>query len=115
MQIKFVKNGITKSVPVGFSWSVFFFGGFPLLLRGQLAAGALLIIACVYTLGFAGMLAAFFANKWSADDLAAKGWIVAEKDVLAAIKHFKIDHSEVYLRREMALRHSSRRFNRGAV
>lgn len=72
-----VTNGVeVKKVPLGFSWTTFFFGGFPALIRGDWTAGIIIIIACMFTWGIAGIVAAFIYNKMYAKSLFEKGYKV---------------------------------------
>jgi len=74
-----VSNGIeVKKVPLGFSWTMFFFGGFPPLFRGDWMWGIGMLVACALTSGFAGIIGAFFYNKMYAKSLFEKGYKVTE-------------------------------------
>lgn len=74
--VHFQKNGISREVKAGFSWTVFFFGAFPFAFRGQWGWFFLTILLCVCTWGLAGFVIAFFANKITARWLAENGWKV---------------------------------------
>lgn len=76
MHIKFQKNGVTKEVKVGFSWTVFFFGWLVPLFRGMFAQALLSLV----TLNFASLYYMFALNKIQAEKLAADGWTIAESD-----------------------------------
>jgi hypothetical protein len=67
-----------KKVPLGFSWTTFFWGGLPALFRQDWLWGFALIVVGVLTSGVAGMIAAFFYNKAYAKALFEKGYKVAE-------------------------------------
>lgn len=77
--------GMVKEVKKGFSWTVFFFGVFVPLIRGDLKwAGIMLLIsilAGVVTMGFGafipGVIFAFKYNKVYMKDLYEKGYRVA--------------------------------------
>ena len=72
-----VTNGVEiKKVPLGFSWTMFFFGGWPAIFRQDWLWGVLLIIACVFTYGIAGIVCAFFYNKVYAKNLFNKGYYI---------------------------------------
>ena len=72
-----VTNGIEiKKVPLGFSWTTLFFGGFPALFRADWIPGIVLFLANVFTWGLAGIVAAFIYNKFYAKSLFEKGYSV---------------------------------------
>lgn len=70
-------NGVeVKKVPIGFSWTVFLFGGWPPLFRQDWLWGAILMLGSLMTYGFAGVICAFFYNKVYAKGLFEKGYYV---------------------------------------
>lgn len=72
-----VSNGVEiKQVPLGFSWTTFFFGGFPALFRGDWIVGILVIIGCALTYGIVGLVMSFTYNKMYAKSLFTKGYKV---------------------------------------
>jgi len=72
-----VSNGIElKKVPLGFSWTTFFFSGIPALLRQDWLPGILIIVANVFTWGIAGIVMAFIYNKMYAKSLFEKGFTI---------------------------------------
>lgn len=76
MHIKFQKNGVTKEIKVGFSWTVFFFGWLALLARGMITQAAI----SFFTLNFASLYYMFAINRIQAEKLAADGWIIDVQD-----------------------------------
>lgn len=76
--------GTSKSAPVGFSWTTFFFGPFPALFRGDIKWAAIIFFASVlvgiFTSGIGVIVTAivfgFVYNKNYISDLVAKGYIV---------------------------------------
>lgn len=60
------KMGVTKKVKVGYSWTVLFFGGFPMLMRGMPVHGLLLVALWFVTFGLSGIIYSFMANKATA-------------------------------------------------
>ena len=70
-----VSNGVeVKKVPLGFSWTTFFFGGIPALIRGDWIPGLVIVILCMFTWGIAGIIAAFIYNKIYAKSMFEKGY-----------------------------------------
>lgn len=74
MHIKFQKNGLTKEVKVGFSWTIFFFGWMALAIRGQYVAALISFV----TFNFAGFYYMFAANRLLARQLVGDGWTAIE-------------------------------------
>jgi hypothetical protein len=72
-----VTNGVEiKKVPLGFSWTTFFFAGFPALFRGDWIPGIIITVLSFFTWGVAGAIAAFIYNKMYAKSLFEKGYRV---------------------------------------
>ena len=71
VQLKHRQSGIVKNGYYGFSWTSFFFGGFPALFRGDVAYGLGVLVAGVlfgaYSFGFlwfiVGLVWACIYNK----------------------------------------------------
>jgi hypothetical protein len=79
-------SGLSKQVKIGFSWTTFFFGPIPALIRGDLKwAVIMFILAAVVgavTLGFGawvpGLIFSFVYNKIYIKDLLEKGYRPAD-------------------------------------
>jgi hypothetical protein len=70
-------NGVeVKNAPVGFSWTTFFWGPFPALMRGDWKWGVILLIGAALTSGFTSIIAGFVYNKFYIKDMLAKGYKV---------------------------------------
>jgi hypothetical protein len=70
-------NGVeVKNAPVGFSWTVFFWGPCPAGLRGDFKWAVILLIGALLTSGFTSLVAGFFYNKLYIKDMLAKGYKV---------------------------------------
>ncbi|CAH1852493.1 DUF2628 domain-containing protein [Convivina intestini] len=77
----------TKQIKLGFSWTVFFFGGFPALFRGDikwfLIALVIGVVLGIPTFGIGtglfGIVFAFFYNNLYAKDLIAAGFEPADE------------------------------------
>ena len=95
-----VTNGVeVKQVPIGFSWTTFFFGGIPALIRGDWITGLIICLLNFVTWGIAGIVAAFMYNKMYAKSLFEKGYKVhamppgyTEDMVKAEMGYIKFPH-----------------------
>lgn len=67
-------NGNVREAPVGFSWTVFFFGFFPPLFRGHWAGFAILLLAALLTAGLSGLIFMFIYNKMYLKYLISNGY-----------------------------------------
>jgi len=67
-------TGVKKEAPVGFSWTVFFFGFFPPLLRGDLKWAAIMFVFSLITMGLSGLVFMFIYNKLYIQDLIGSGF-----------------------------------------
>lgn len=73
----YLTNGVeVKKAPVGFSWTVLLFGGWPPLFRQDWLWGIVLLIACIFTWGIAGIVCSFFYNKVYIKSLIDKGYTI---------------------------------------
>ena len=80
------KTGITKDGFIGFSWTTFFWGGFPAMFRGDFVLGLVLIILNFFVFWIPGIIAAFVYNKHYTTKLLDTGYEFcdsAEKNQLA--------------------------------
>ena len=66
-------NGTIKVAPIGFSWTTFFFSGFPALLRGHIVMGIVIIVLAMVTMGFSSIIFAFIYNKMYINYLIGQG------------------------------------------
>lgn len=80
IMMKHPATGVLKKGLYGFSWTTFFFGGFPALFRGDILTGVLVIVASVLTFGLAGLIWAFIYNKKYTLGLVEKGYVFAESE-----------------------------------
>lgn len=70
-----MSNGVeVKKVPLGFSWTVLFWGPIPAGMRGDFKWAAFLLGLAIITSGLSSVVAAFVYNKFYAKDLLAKGY-----------------------------------------
>jgi hypothetical protein len=62
-----VSNGTDdKKLPIGFSWTVLFFGFFPALFRDDWKGGIVILCLLVFTFGWALLVIPFFYNRYYA-------------------------------------------------
>ena len=70
------KTGIVKDAPVGFSWTTFFFGFFPALIRGDWLWAVIIFATSFVTLGVAALVFAFIYNRLYIQSLLKQGYKV---------------------------------------
>ncbi|MGU8834282.1 DUF2628 domain-containing protein [Clostridium perfringens] len=68
------KDGDKIYAPVGFSWTVFFFGAFVPLLRGDFKWFIIMLFLQIGGFNLLTLLFMFKYNQWYIDDLIAKGY-----------------------------------------
>lgn len=68
------RTGQVKEAPVGFSWTVFFFGFFPPLFRGHWAGFAIILFAGLVTFGLSNLVFIFIYNKMYIKHLISEGY-----------------------------------------
>lgn len=90
MKVSLKKNLIKKEVPVGFSWTVTFFGGFVPLFRGDLKWFFIMILLGTITLGLSKFFFIFCYNKIYIKELLADGWVPATEEDKALLIKFDI-------------------------
>ena len=66
------KEGVVKDAPVGFSWTTFFFGFFPALIRGDWLWALIMVVAAMVTFGLSGFVFAFIYNRLYIQSLLKK-------------------------------------------
>ena len=90
--------GLTKQVKIGFSWTTFFFGFIPALIRGDLKwAIIMLLLEAVFgsfTFGigawFVGIVFSFVYNKIYIKELIEKGYKPADDTARDALRKHQI-------------------------
>lgn len=68
------RTGQMKEAPVGFSWTTFFFGPFPMLFRGNWKWFTIIFILALITWGFSNLLFMFIINNLYIKDLIGDGF-----------------------------------------
>lgn len=67
-------TGAIKEAPIGFSWTTFFFGFFPALLRGHITMAIVMFLLAFPTLGLSGIVFSFIYNKMYVKYLVGEGF-----------------------------------------
>ncbi len=75
VKIKNIKTNEIEQVKVGFSWTVFFFGCFVPLIRGDWKWLLIFLIANPCTFGIFGLILAFTYNKIYLKEKLNSNWI----------------------------------------
>ena len=86
MKITFQKNGVTKQVKVGFSWTTLFFGWFAAVARGMWPQA----LIGFFTFNFSSFYYMFTINRIQAQNLILDGWTIHEADRAIAEKKWGI-------------------------
>lgn len=84
------KTGIVKPGFYGFSWTTFFWGGFPALFRGDFIMGLVFIVLQILTWGLSGVILAFFYNKQYTHKLLEQGYEFADSDGINSMARAKL-------------------------
>ena len=90
IMLKHPQTGVIKQGFYGFSWTTFFFGGFPALFRGDIVIGLAVIVITMITFGIAGIIWAFIYNKKYTLGLIEKGYILASSEGENALARQKL-------------------------
>tara|TARA_B100000795_G_scaffold262783_1_gene241088 strand:- start:838 stop:1149 length:312 start_codon:yes stop_codon:yes gene_type:complete len=87
LNLKHPEFEVTKEVPVGFSWTVFFFGFFPPLFRGDFKWGLIMLIAALFTSFISSLIFMFIYNKIYLKSLLEMGYTsIDSEEVLTPIE-----------------------------
>lgn len=73
------ESGLIKECKVGFSWTVFFFGFFPPLFRGDWKWALILVIVDPLTFSMASLVLSFIYNGIYIKDLLQNGYKPADE------------------------------------
>jgi len=87
LNLKHPEFEVTKQAPVGFSWTVFFFGFLPPLFRGDWKWSLIILIAALFTFGLSTLIFMFIYNKLYLKSLLEEGYTsVDSEEVLNPIE-----------------------------
>lgn len=73
------RTGQVKQVKVGFSWTVFFFGFFPALFRGDIKWALIIFFVNILTVDLSNIVFMFIYNRIYINGLLEKGYIPASE------------------------------------
>ena len=85
LNLKHPQFEVTKQVPVGFSWTVFFFGFFPPIFRGDWKWGLIILVLAIFTFGLANLIFMFIYNKLYIQSLLDQGYTSIDSEEI--LKH----------------------------
>ena len=80
LNLKHPEYEVIKQAPVGFSWTVFFFGFFPPLFRGDWKWGIVMLVAALCTFGISTLVFMFIYNKLFVKSLLDSGYTSVDGD-----------------------------------
>ncbi len=86
-QVFLEKDGINKTSVVGFSWTLFFFGFFVPLLRGDLKWAAIMFILAFLTFGLSHFVFIFIYNKIFTRGLLEQGYKPADESSASRLRN----------------------------
>jgi hypothetical protein len=91
------QTGITKIGFSGFSWTTFFWSGFPALFRRDPATGLVVILLSIFSCGLAGLIWAFFYNDFYTENLRERGYVPVPATSMMAAAPVEADASRFLL------------------
>ncbi len=78
---------VIKKAPVGFSWTVFLFGFFPPIFRGDWKWGLIILVLAICTFGMANLIFMFIYNKLFIQSLLDQGYAsIDSEEILQRIE-----------------------------
>jgi hypothetical protein len=77
--LKHHQCGVQKEMPIGFSWTLLFFGACVPLLRGDLKWALIFTLLSLGTLGVSWFLVPFFYNGYYIKECLEKGYLPLHK------------------------------------
>ena len=87
LNLKHPEFEVTKEFPVGFSWTILFFGFFPPLFRGDFKWGLIMLIAALFTSFISSLIFMFIYNKIYLKSLLEMGYTsIDSEEVLTPIE-----------------------------
>ena len=68
------RTGQMRTAPLGFSWTTFFFGPFPMMFRGAWKWFFIVLVTALITYGLANLVWMFIINRLHFNDLLKDGY-----------------------------------------
>lgn len=78
IQLRHTQSGVMKTGLYGFSWTTFFFSGFPALIRGDLVTGVLVLLLSFSSLWIVAIVWAFLYNRVYTTRLLESGYVFCD-------------------------------------
>lgn len=90
VMMKHPQTGLVQKGFFGFSWTTFFFGGWPAIFRGDIVVGVMFIVLQFFTFGIASIIWAFLYNKSYTRKLLEKGYQFADGEGVVSLAKMKL-------------------------
>ena len=90
VMMKNPQTGLMKKGFYGFSWTMFLFGFWVPIIRGDLRGVLLALVIAIFTLGLGFWVWAFFYNKQYTTRLIEKGYQFADNDAINSMARLKL-------------------------
>lgn len=90
VMMKHPQTGLVQKGFFGFSWTTFFFGGWPAIFRGDFIVGVMFIVLQFFTFGIASIIWAFLYNKSYTRKLLEKGYQFADSEGVVSLAKMKL-------------------------
>jgi hypothetical protein len=72
------ETNAVRVAPVGFSWTVLFFGFFPPLIRSDWKYGLIILAAALISIGWSNLIFSFIYNRLYIEELVDQGYLVID-------------------------------------
>lgn len=86
VNIALEKDGITKMVPVGFSWTTLFFGFFVPLFRGDIVWFIVMLALSLLSFGLINFILCFLYNRIYVNKYLKEGWRPADEYAYSVLR-----------------------------
>ena len=90
LNLKHPQFEVTKQVPVGFSWTILFFGCFPPIFRGDWKWGLIIFLLAVVSFGLANLVFMFIYNKLYIQSLLDQGYTSIDSEEILKLAEAKL-------------------------